>query len=482
MHRKSAILLCLILLGLSACDRDGVRVSPDAVARAGDIELQVEQAAQILAPVQGLPNDPPVVEALADFWVDYTLLAMAVNGEEGLDQIDLSSLMEQEENQELVARLRDEVIDVDEEVSDEELEEIYETERPGERVRARHILLLHPDDATQAQRDSLRTLAEELRDRARAGEDFSAMAEEYSDDTGSAARGGDLNWFSRGTMVPPFEAAAFALEPGEVSEVVESQHGLHIIKLDEREFPALEDMREQLRFDIQTERTQQAESIFIAGLETEAGMQVTDDAFEAVREIAGNPGQSLSGSEADRALVSFEGGAFTRAQFRNFVRLQPAEFQQQIAAAEDEQLDTFLRNLTRSELLVLEARRRGVTVDPSEMDTLRNDIHDQYREVATFLEIDAIEPDEGESLQQAVEREMLALLERIVNGESDVFPLDTLAGPLRDHFGAAVSEAGIERVIDRVVEIREENPDLQGGELEGPGPLSDDSVPPDTTG
>jgi parvulin-like peptidyl-prolyl isomerase len=79
-----------------------------------------------------------------------------------------------------------------------------------------------------------RSKAEEVLKRARNGEDFSKLAKEFSTDPGSAEKGGDLGWFGHGQMVPEFEQAAFALKPGEISDIVETKFGYHIIKLDDR--------------------------------------------------------------------------------------------------------------------------------------------------------------------------------------------------------------------------------------------------------
>jgi parvulin-like peptidyl-prolyl isomerase len=114
----------------------------------------------------------------------------------------------------------------------------YMKAHPEEQVHARHILISikSEDNPTDEGLDkpAARAKAEEVLKRVKAGENFEALAKEYSTDTGSKEKGGDLGWFGRGQMVPDFEKAAFALQPGQVSEIVESPFGFHIIKVEER--------------------------------------------------------------------------------------------------------------------------------------------------------------------------------------------------------------------------------------------------------
>lgn len=100
-------------------------------------------------------------------------------------------------------------------------------------VRARHILVKVPEDADEKTRGEARGRLAALRKRVEAGADFAKLARESSEDPGSAAQGGDLGFFARGRMVKPFEDAAFALGPGQLSEIVETPFGFHLIRADE---------------------------------------------------------------------------------------------------------------------------------------------------------------------------------------------------------------------------------------------------------
>ncbi|HNF58997.1 MAG TPA: peptidyl-prolyl cis-trans isomerase, partial [Elusimicrobiota bacterium] len=119
----------------------------------------------------------------------------------------------------------------------------FYTQQTGERVRARHILISVPSadgaptgwaTATPEQKAAARKKILDLKNQIKKGADFADLASKNSVDKGSAANGGDLGFFTRGQMVPPFEKAAFALGVGQVSDMVESPFGLHLIQVEEK--------------------------------------------------------------------------------------------------------------------------------------------------------------------------------------------------------------------------------------------------------
>jgi len=120
-----------------------------------------------------------------------------------------------------------------------------------ETVDASHILFKVEDPAKDAE---VRAKAEQVLKQVQAGGDFAELAKKYSEDTGSAQQGGNLGPFTRGRMVKEFESAAFSLKPGEVSGLVRTQFGYHIIKVLSREVPTLESTRKSIETSIQHQR------------------------------------------------------------------------------------------------------------------------------------------------------------------------------------------------------------------------------------
>jgi len=135
-----------------------------------------------------------------------------------------------------------------------------------DQVRASHILL-----RTEGKDDAaVKAKAEELLKQARAGADFAELAKKNSEDEGSAPNGGDLDYFGHGKMVPEFDAAVFAMEPGQISDLVKTSLGYHIIKLTDKKpgtTRTLAEMRQQLTDQLSFERAQTQAADLAASLE-----------------------------------------------------------------------------------------------------------------------------------------------------------------------------------------------------------------------
>ncbi|MBM4265593.1 MAG: hypothetical protein FJ144_03085 [Deltaproteobacteria bacterium] len=147
-------------------------------------------------------------------------------------------------------------------VAEEDVASFYEDNKAGRftqphEVRARHILIKVPAGADDETKAKARTKIEELQKKVADGGDFAAIATESSEDVGSAQKGGDLGFFSKGRMVPQFEEAAFALTPGQTSEIVESPFGFHLIRVEEvreERVKGIEEVRAEILEELQKGR------------------------------------------------------------------------------------------------------------------------------------------------------------------------------------------------------------------------------------
>lgn len=144
-------------------------------------------------------------------------------------------------------------------VNPADLKTYYEQNLPrfeGER-RASHILIASPKSAPAADREKAKAKAQELLALVKKSPDtFADVARKNSQDPGSAAKGGDLDFFARGSMVKPFEDAAFSMKKGEISDVVESEFGYHIIKLTDVKQRSFEELRPELEAAMKKQEAQ----------------------------------------------------------------------------------------------------------------------------------------------------------------------------------------------------------------------------------
>ena len=214
--------------------------------------------------------------------------------------------------------VQDEIRAVVERAKDEEEANDYykankEAEYSKQEVHARHILLKIDPEDDDASKEEKRRKLEEILDEARTKKNFYELAQLHSEDQSNAKKGGDLGYFGKGKMVKAFEDTAFTMKKGEISDIVETQFGYHIIeKLDERDVQPFEDVKDTIISTLKQERTDKAKAI--------AAEKATSFAIEVHKKLDSVPNEQKAASfvklceeysqEAD-AVVPVESEFFT---------------------------------------------------------------------------------------------------------------------------------------------------------------------------
>ncbi len=453
-RRWTASLRVPLLATLPALGGCGEPAGNELLARAAGYELSVDEAADLLARQTQLPDQADVVEAIANLWIDYVLFAVAAAEDSTFQHIDLVPLVRREIDQELVARLRERVIEVDTVFTEEELRRIYEEQAAGVELRARHILLALDPAADAATADSVMEFAEGLRERIAAGEDFAALAGEFSQDPGSAAQGGDLGSFRRGQMVPAFDSAAFALSPGELSGPVRTGFGVHILRVDERSQLPFEEARAQFEPQLKLGLVSQAEEAYLARVMGRAEMEPVDGGADIARQLAARPNRRLGRRAAARELFRFEGGAYTAGDFQHFLGEQGPPMRAQVRNATDDQLTGLLGNLAQTRILVGEAQQAGISLSQAERDSLLTVARTRFTRAARDLELTRLTPTEEASTRDAIIAIVRDVMQRIVGGDESVPALGHLSFALREEYRADVYENSFNTVTQRTSEFR----------------------------
>jgi len=166
--------------------------------------------------------------------------------------------------------------------TDEEMKKYYAEHGKDflipEAVKVRHIFISAPKDSAAELKDKARAKTEDLLRQIRENEDFGKIAREYSEDSDSAAKGGDLGYITAGkTNSQEFENAAFALKPGEVSNIVETPFGFHIIRVDERRekrTASFDEAKEYIQAQLKEQNKQKKGQEFLDNLVRESGLEI----------------------------------------------------------------------------------------------------------------------------------------------------------------------------------------------------------------
>jgi peptidyl-prolyl cis-trans isomerase C len=207
----------------------------------------------------------------SDMQYQQVLKRMELTEDQLKDQIARQALIRQLVEKEVISKIA---------LSKEDAKEYYQANsdkfRQPERVRAQHILIKVDPGADEQKKSEARKKLEGVKKRVLGGEDFGKLAKEYSEDEYSKVRDGDLGYFTRGRMVKSFEDAAFQLAPNEVSGIVETQFGYHLIKVLDHQAakdPSFEEVEPQVMSILRNETIQRKLDPYILNLRQNAKVE-----------------------------------------------------------------------------------------------------------------------------------------------------------------------------------------------------------------
>jgi hypothetical protein len=466
--------LLVAALPLAAgCDslKRAVNAHGDQVATAAGKELKLEEAATLIASNPQVPPTPEIVRELAERWVDYTLLATALAEDTTLAVLDLDKLTENERERATIDRLFAQSIHIDTAYTDAQLEQAWQSKGPGPESHARHILLRVAENATPAQRDSVRRAAEGIQRQAAApGADFAALARQYSQDP-SKDNGGDLGFFGHGQMVPAFEAAVDKLQPGQVSPVVESPFGYHVIKLEERR-PAramAANEKEQFRQYMVQQSQQLAVQHFVDSLRTAADVKVENGAAAQVKEMAKEGPDHLSSRAAGHKLATFKGGQLTAGDLQSAMAGAPADALKQLSEAPDSSVNNIIKDQAVKKVLLAEANRRHLGPTPQDLQAMRQQARATVRQLVDVTGLAQRRAPKGAAGNAVIEQVVREMLQKAVTGQAQMPPLGALGAQLRTVYRPSINAESFPKVIERVRSIRATQPPVPAG-AQGPQP------------
>lgn len=202
-----------------------------------------------------------------------------------------------------------------------------------ESIRASHILLQDKRDSLGNIKDSLQTyqLALEISKKAKNGEDFAALVNQYSEDPGSKTNAGDLGYFDRRRLAQPIDSAVFLLKVGEIAGPIRSQYGWHIIKkTDEKPFQSFEKQKENIKTEYKrTKQYKDGYTKYVDKLKKDFNFKITDDGIgflksklDSTKTVADYPLDSiLTPQDKEKVLASYDGGAIKVSDFITYVNV-----------------------------------------------------------------------------------------------------------------------------------------------------------------
>lgn len=447
MRRTMVLVAAVAALGSGCGDGGAFTAHPDVVAKAAGQELSAERVAEILGSAKGPAPTVEAADFIAGLWVDFTLFAQAVakDGFEA-DSNFIMDAMWRDVSELRAAHWHDTLVARRTKVDPAKADSIYNA---GVTRVHQHILIL-TQDSSAAYKAKAKKKIEGLLAQAKAGGDFGALAKANSEDPGSAADNGFLPPAEAKAWAPEFSEAGWKLAPGEISGVVTTSYGYHVLRR-----PAAAEALPRLSAAVQQIETRRVDSTYFAELNAEYGLKVAEDAPAKIRAALEN----IDGERNSKnKLVTYKGGAFTTKDFLRWTMgavADPTMGRQligQVKAAQDSQLVMFVKSLTESDLLLKDAEKNKIAITAEEWQAIEAGFRSQVDSMRAAMDLtaDAIDPKASAGdRSKAAALKVDQFFDRMISGQTTLRVLPgMIAYALRGSEKFGVNQVGVKRAVD----------------------------------
>jgi hypothetical protein len=435
---------------LSACSslKDALNAHTSWVARAGSAELTVTRLATLLGKSRA-PIRKDIAKSIANVWVDYQLLGVAAAHNDSLSD---PKLIDEAMWPAIANRKASKWYDIVSKTWG--VEDTAAAQRQwasGEILAADHILLL-TQGVNDAQKADVKKKIDAIRAKVNSA-NFAATAKANSQDTQTAPKGGALGIFPKGTMVPEFEKALSALKPGEISPVIQTTYGYHIIRR-----PTYEQVKSQLLLASKGRSVAVAESTYLASLEKGGKIEVKKNAPATVRAIGNDPDAYRRNNTV---LATSTAGDFTASRLVGWLETLPpnARVIDQIKQAPDSALVAMVKRYANNELVLKQADSAKIAIDPGETTQLRESFVNAVKQAWSQLGVTPASlqdsaKTEGDREKLAAKR-IDAYFDKLVEEQARFVAVPTpVANVLRSKFSYSFNDSGFDRVVEQASKIR----------------------------
>jgi hypothetical protein len=260
-------------------------------------------------------------------------------------------------------------------------------------------------------------------------------------------------------VVPEIEEAAFDLQPGELSDVVETADGYHIVRR-----PLLEEVRDEYGDEIRELLAQRWRRDFTDALAQQYHLQVVSDGPEIIRDVAERPIRTMV-LERGRLIGTYDGGELTDVDYVGWLQALPVLELRSVGGARDEQLEQMAENAMRWEVLFLEAKSVGITLSDSIYGVIKEELNGRLARVRIAMRVDSaiVRAEAGD--REQIAREVLdRYMVGILVADDRVTPVPPfLARKLRRETDWELSYGGLDRAILRAERLRAASDTIETG-------------------